>query len=351
MIDVLVVGAGPAGLTAAAECASKGLDVKVVERGKDVGDKLCGAVLTPSVTREFKPKCGGMNLHKLTLQAGNTSARLDLEHPLFSVDKRELDQYLLDKALDAGAGIEFNRIYKRDEKARVVVNASGASKLEKRNLAITAQTHVRDECGEFRFIYDKEVSDHGYGWVIPKKEGLVVGTACLLSKIGNPHRIRECLNKLLEKEGLETKEEPMFALLPFTGPVKETITGNEMLVGDAAGFTSPLSGEGIYYAMKSASIASEVALEVLEYETSLIEYKRRCRKSFGSILWMNSLIAGILYGNDFILEYLLGRIEGNQALKSFLNRYMNKEGISFINCMKNMPPILGGGYCKWNTGT
>ena len=106
MIDVLVVGAGPAGLRAAAECAIKGLNTLVVERKKSVGDKPCGAALTPSVTREYRIKCEGEKLHTLTLQAGDNKTRLNLDQPVVSVYKKELDKYLLDKALDVGAWID-----------------------------------------------------------------------------------------------------------------------------------------------------------------------------------------------------------------------------------------------------
>jgi len=341
MIDVLVVGAGPAGLRAAAECAIKGLNTLVVERKKSVGDKPCGAALTPSVTREYRIKCEGEKLHTLTLQAGDNKTRLNLDQPVVSVYKKELDKYLLDKALDVGARVEFNKTYKANMKSRVLVNASGASNLPRERLALTAQVYIEGAKGDFKFLYDKRLSSYGYGWVIPKKKGLVAGVGCLLSQMNHPSQIRKNLAWMLGREAIEALEYPRIGLVPFMGPINKTCAGTMLKVGDAAGFASPFSGEGLYYGLKSASIASDVISDYLEFGTSLNEYERAWRESFGQILLLNRLAAKVLYGNRFMLKYLIKKIEGNQKITSLLNKHMSKQEITPINYVQSIPHILG----------
>ena len=198
-----------------------------------------------------------------------------------------------------------------------------------------------EEPNDFKFLYDKRLSSYGYGWVIPKKKGLVAGVGCLLSQMNHPSQIRKNLAWMLGREAIEALEYPRIGLVPFMGPINKTCAGTMLKVGDAAGFASPFSGEGLYYGLKSASIASDVISDYLEFGTSLNEYERAWRESFGQILLLNRLAAKVLYGNRFMLKYLIKKIEGNQKITSLLNKHMSKQEITPINYVQSIPHILG----------
>lgn len=338
MIDVLVVGAGPAGLTAGKKVAEKGFDVLILEKNSSVGSKVCAGLLSPPVIDRFKLDIPGKKLNHVSFNSKRNSAEVKLDKPILSVFREDLDGHLLNEALDAGAEIEFNKRYKGREKARFIVLANGVANIEdKRRLVIAAQTRIKDGFLQnpdvLRIFYDTRISPYGYGWVAPKEDSLVAGTRCLLSKLGKPAEIKSYLNNLLKMCDLSGAGVEI-GFSPFKGPVKTTFFENKVLVGDAAGFASPWTGEGIYYAMVSGEMTAETIVGILEGTWTLRRYEEEWKKEFGKTLKIHALVAKVFYGRDWLMDYVVRKIPQKEALRDLIAGNRRKKGVSLWDLLK-----------------
>jgi flavin-dependent dehydrogenase len=143
------------------------------------------------------------------------------------------------------------------------------------------------------YIHSRFKTVAGYGWVFPKKRHLNIGFGIIQvdkpqqQKLNILHCYQEYLTLLKEKDLIpkNLKEEPVKGGALLTHPLEKTYLNRLLLVGDAAGFVNPLSGEGIYYAMASGRIAAQVITEALEKEQPteevLAQYQIRWQKDFG----------------------------------------------------------------------
>jgi geranylgeranyl reductase family protein len=190
----------------------------------------------------------------------------------------------------------------------------------------------------------------GYGWVFPKKHQVNVGIGILYPKkyINEPQRnlldiYKDYFNTLKENKLLPENLQIgkcCGGALPFV-PIDKTYSDRVLLIGDAAGFINPLTGEGIYYAMASGEIAAKVIIDSLEAnDTSgkyLSKYQYLWKGDFGkdleiflaSIKYMETLSEGIvrLASNDKKLaDITLGIIHGGLSLSKYqgklIRRYM-----------------------------
>ena len=148
----------------------------------------------------------------------------------------------------------------------------------------------------------------GYGWVFPKKESVNVGVGTY-SNIMKEHGAFEAYysyHKTLKQLGyLPENHEPQNikgAMLPFGGIRDKIVTDNILLIGDSAGFVSPISGEGIYYAMDSGRIAAEVIIGSLEEgdfrEIKLKKYYDICLNEWGRDIQLLNKYHKLLVNNS-----------------------------------------------------
>ena len=345
--DVVVVGAGPAGSTAARFLAKKGVKTLVVDKEQFPRWKPCAGGLCPHVELVSPEKLSlQTDLVKSICRSYTTfspSKRFCWEYlsdtPVFyNVDRREFDQWLMQHAVDAGAefldntkvtGVEVSsdkvEVKTRGGKTMVcetVVGAGGvncpvARFLRRREnnegvwrrslgLSMVEEFRVGEEFidemyGEKRkaLVYLREAGLTGYAWVFSKKDSVNIGFAGFHHEV-KERNIREEYSRYLSylrKQGFLPKgmksKQMKGALLPYRGPVTKTYMNRALLVGDAAGFVSPLTGEGIYYAMESGRIAAETLVSVLEEKNFTISGFKRYRE-----MWMRR------WGKDFKLLLL-----------------------------------------------
>lgn len=320
LYDVIVCGAGPSGSTAAKYLAEEGHNVLLVDKSKFPRDKPCGGGLGERIT-EFnyireKIENSSDFLESICMRGKIVSPSMQhtidysSEAPLFYNIRREKFDYELVKfAIDAGAEFLENskvkEVFTAQEKAvvrlvsgkelscKVIVGAGGiydvAAKyirkkegLEekwKRNLGTVVVEEF--EVGE-KFIdkvYGKErtaiinlkhANLNGYAWVFPKHNVFNIGYGGFDNEMKQIDIKQEFKNYLdfLKKIGYLPEEVESKKLkgasLPLRGNMKKTYTNRIVIVGDAAGFVSPLTGEGIYYAMDSGRIASKVISKAFE---------------------------------------------------------------------------------------
>ncbi len=316
--DVIVVGAGPGGSTAARRCALNGLKTLLIEKEKLPRYKPCGGAVSAkalslldfSIKKELiERECYGARFHY-----GEHNLEVKKPYMLGIISSRDkLDMYLTEKAIDAGAELRDSEqmrslnatkegiSIKTDHgnyKASIVVGADGVNStvssylgggFKPSELALTLETKIpltEDNITdpEVMQIYYGFVSS-GYGWVFPKKDHLSVGLGWALTESKKP---REVFTNFLKKLNLDTNSQPRPYLIPCWSKDRATYSDRILLVGDAAGFVDPFLGEGVSHAINSGKIASDAILTAYERDdfskNGLKRYDTLCHNAFKGYL-------------------------------------------------------------------
>ncbi|MBP6705129.1 MAG: NAD(P)/FAD-dependent oxidoreductase [Vicinamibacteria bacterium] len=287
-MKVCIVGAGPAGSMAGLEFAKRGAQVIIFDpshpREKPCGGGLTGkalALLPEGPARDPLPARRVSSCRFDT--ARGLMLELDLGEPVGIVARSEFDSWLLRRAVEAGARHSNDRVTRVDATGRVktlagleetfdlVVGADGANSLVRRTfLTATPKERRWMACGWYargdsemvvRFLKDVE----GYLWLFPRAGHVGVGIG---APLGHPPT-RDLL-ALLEREvarafpAMARDEDTPYYAHTIPSPGEDGATFREMsgerwaLVGDAAAVADPITGEGIYYALRSGQLLAEV---------------------------------------------------------------------------------------------
>ena len=343
--DVLVIGAGPAGSSAAAWAARLGYDVTLADAAVFPRDKACGDGLTPRAIAELDrlgltPWLEG-RVRNWGLRTHGFGQTLFLPWPGGSfpkygsaVPRTILDAEIRQAALDSGAlPLEGHRAVEvvrsgsqvsavrfkvgaeiREVGCQRLIVADGARSQLSRLLGrqwhkdtaygVAARSYVKSARSDDPWITSHlELRDgdgqilSGYGWVFPLGDGEVnlgVGT---LATTRHPADVN--LRKLTDVYAEQQREDwgldgPVrnfkSALLPMGGAVSGVAGPNWMLVGDAAGCVNPLNGEGIDYGLETGRLATEI-LSTRDYETV---WPDLLREHYGQAFSIARRLAGLL---------------------------------------------------------
>lgn len=325
MYDLIVVGAGPAGASAARTAAQLGLKTLLLEKEKIPRSKLCGGGVTPKVLKLLD-----FNLPSELIERTVRSTRIHVGEGCFNFETKQtlvymtsrskFDTFLTNKAVEAGVelrdGTPVHKVAATDSYAEVktpdgsfqskaLIGADGTGgptasgggfyarwKPDQVAYAIESEVPlgekgVRDFTGEQSYfdIYFG-VSPAGYGWIFPKDDHLTVGVGCRLSKLRDAHELfNGFVKRIPELEGREIPK-PQAHLIPLGGVAKVPSVGDRMLLaGDCAGFAEPLLGEGIYFSILGAQIAAQMAAEACEkgrFDKEFLNgYAQHCKGTFG----------------------------------------------------------------------
>ncbi len=311
--DLCVIGGGPGGNYAAYRAASQGLKVVLVEEHHAIGEPLhCGECLSALAFQRLSLKPEDSFIERnvkgidiimpgdvrfRTRENGYVLDKVSFERHLAELAKTQGATYRLgERALSfsSDAGLAIVKTSLGEVRAKVVVDASGVSGFgikhflpnEKVIYATGLQYRVDDiETTDFlEFFILPRYAPHGYLWIIPKKErsaniGLIAHT---------DGKAKQLLEEFMINYRLADKPRSRIfgGLEPASGPVSKTYFNRMLLIGDAAGFTSPLFEGGTHLAMMSAKLAVEVVLKALERndfsEKTLAEYQQMWKKEFPS---------------------------------------------------------------------
>ncbi len=318
MYDVLIVGAGPAGNVAALELAKRGFRVGALDYRERIGDKLCTGIIGVECAREFPPspsivyrEASSAVIHS---PAGRSYA-VGKQHPQAVVLDREA--YVNEIATRAQAqGAEYHigwravgvvpisggaRVLARRGSvesrfdARLLMVASGfrsplaraagfdgyASQKYVVGQQAVVETNGVDEVEVF--IGGEEAPD-SIGWLVPTSDTrALLGFISRRAPIGHLDSMRD---RLLNEGKLVGRQFDFQRWGIPLEPLSRTYAERALALGDAAGFTKPTTGGGIYYAMLSGRIAALTAAESLESgdfsARALQPYERRWKREFGS---------------------------------------------------------------------
>jgi geranylgeranyl reductase family protein len=282
-VDVLVVGAGPAGSSAAYRLADAGASVMLVDRARFPRDKPCGGGLTGRAVRELPCDVSAVveeRVSEVELRVGRRATVRSAPEPLvWMTQRRRLDLLLAEQAAARGAdfrdGFKVERL--DDVQADVVLVAAGANGGLARELADGISYGVALEGNapyphpryRGRAVLEFGAVPGGYGWVFAKGDHVNVGVGGWESE--GP-QLRSHLARLCAEHGIEFGS--LASLRGHRLPMRRSIgafaTDRVAAIGDAAGLVDPLTGDGMYEALLSGRLAAEAILE-----GQLADYPRR----------------------------------------------------------------------------
>lgn len=358
-VDVVVVGAGPGGSTAARECAERGLSVVLLDKAQFPRDKPCGggvnvraARLLPFALDEvIERRVVGMEVSVRRKGAYRKVA----ESPItYMTRRRRLDALLVQRAIDAGAvlrerapvrevtaGPDVCHVRAGTEQfvARVVVAADGANGRTAKLAGIAVDLH-RGIAMEARaplssllasryrdtLSVDLGTVPGGFGWMFPKGDHVNIGVGGWMHEAVH---LRTRLATLARGYGIDPGdvEDRRAHIVPVRKPRSALVHGRVVLVGDAAGLVDPLSGEGIHAAIQSGRLAAEhIAAHLRGDAPDLDGYRRAIEADLGRELSIGLMLHDLvqlapgasargLEHAGFLWDFAFRLLRGDRALR------------------------------------
>ena len=272
--DVAIVGAGPAGSTAAYRLASAGKRVLLVDKARFPRDKPCGGGVTLRAARllpfSLEPVVEDVVTRvEIGLRYRSSFTRTAREPLVYMTQRRRLDEFLLRKAQEAGVEVEEGvTVDARDLDAPVVIGADGCNGSTARQLGLGGgiQHGVALEANfphDPRFagtmILQVALLPGGYGWVFPKADHVNVGVG---GDGSEGPRLRAALRRMCEEYGVDpdVATDMRGYRLPLRSASTVLARDHAALIGDAAGLVDPFSGDGMYEAFLSARLVADAIL-------------------------------------------------------------------------------------------
>ena len=363
--DVVIIGGGPAGATAAHDLARRGRHVLLLDRAGRI--KPCGGAIPPRAIRDFD-----IPDHLLVAKArsarmiapSNTKVDIPIEGGFVGmVDREQFDEWLRERAAASGAirrNARFERVGLDEDgmstvifqngsdntrhtvRARSIIGADGARS------AVAQQTVPGAEKTKYVFAYHEIVeapvvkpagyddtrcdvfyqghlSPDFYGWVFPHGGTLSIGTG----SADKGFSLRNATTSLRAAAGLEHAKTVRRegAPLPMK-PLPRWDNGRDVvLAGDAAGVVAPASGEGIYYAMLGGRLAADAAEELIVTGDArcLAKARKRFMKDHGKVFWVLGIMQYFWYSSDKRRERFVSMCKDKDVQKLTFDSYMNKE--------------------------
>ncbi len=335
MKRVAVLGGGPAGSLAAERLARAGLDTVIFDE-KLAWEKPCGGGLTYKAWNEYPfliendtPKKFITRTNIAASRAG--SVALELPQPLLIYSRFDLNKMMLKRAENAGAQLEKARVLgiDRQEKGWQVRTRTGSVHADYCVVATGARNPLRgvgtewapgdtatalgyyvpgqQEQIDIQFLPGLE----GYIWVFPRCGHLSVG---ICGKNQSAQAMRKRLERYMQEHSLSYKGAAFYGhVLPSLGRQawrRNRVSGDGwMAVGDAAGMVDPITGEGLYYAMRSGDLASQTILDdACAPEAKADAYRTALHRDFVADLEFGSLLAGRVYSSRFMFSTVPDRM-------------------------------------------
>ena len=380
MLRVAVVGGGPSGSCAAEVLARAGIETWLFERKLD-NAKPCGGAIPLCMVSEFDLPDSIIdrkvrNMKMISPSNREVDIHLENQDEYIGMCRREvLDSFLRNRAADLGAHLVNGLVQRIDTGADrqgpytihyadysaggptgearslevdVIVGADGAnSRVAKAmdagdyNVAIAFQERIRLPQEEMSYYEDlaemyvgTDVSPDFYAWVFPKYDHVAVGTGTMqknqsLIKSLQKGIRRRASHRLLRGEVIKVEAHP----IP-EHPRPRRVVGRMALVGDAAGYVTKSSGEGIYFAAKSGRMCAEEIVAAsnagacIPSEKDLKQYLKKWDRKYGPTYKVLEILQNIFYSNDPAREAFVEMCDDKDVQRLTFDSYLYKRVVA-----------------------
>jgi len=355
---VLVVGAGPAGATAARQLALAGVPVQLLDKASFPRNKPCGGGISLRVLSRFpylRPALGRITTHELSrlyLEGpdGRSTVISSPEPAALMIRRVEFDALLVTLAAEAGAeivsGVDVVQAVQRERSvelvardgrrfaAPLVVAADGVHSILARRLGFnrgwpptavaldmmeeTPRTELRDLDPSTLWVaygYGRAngasppgaAAPEGYAYIFPKRDHVNIGIGYVLDYYrrhvdASPYELQRAFVGRLRSRDIVAGESVRAHFTPFLipvgGPLPRTGRGRVVLAGDAGGFVNGFTAEGIYYAMVTGELAARAAIQHISAGGDFAKfYESAWRREIGAELRDSVLIQRYLFAD------------------------------------------------------
>jgi flavin-dependent dehydrogenase len=376
MKDISIVGGGPAGSLCGERLASAGFRVTIFDE-RLTWEKPCGGGLTHKAIEAYpflldSPQPKRIVRKAELISSGGHRAQFEMNRPIVIYARKVLNQLLLDRAIAAGCTAVCSRVTNVDTNgSRVRLTAQGEQRwsdfivlaagarnqllpettaLGSKDLEVTLGYFVPTEEDIIKVKFLKEFE--GYLWSFPRADHLSVG---ICAKMGQTSTqvLRQHLDAFVENEKIPRTGAQFYShVLP--SPQASTIRSrrisgrNWAMAGDAAATVDPITGEGLYYALRSGELLAQA---IVADQPEL--YPAKLRDAFSADLEFAARIAGKVFCGNFLGNAITTRMvqllnyspafrdlirdvfSGSQDYRSLKRRLWNQLGITLTECMRN----------------
>ncbi len=328
MFDCIIVGAGPAGASAAYHLAKKGHSVLVLEKSSFPRTKSCSGGVSPAIAQWFDFDFSTVVQNhvsqvKYTFKMSDP-AEVELKNvtPMWMVQRDRFDNFLMEQAI--GQGVEFkadtevtgvslqgdtwqvetnNGVFK----SKYLIAADGANSTVAKLLSFTdtqkiaaASLQVSGSVSDRRKMtafFDFGSLKNGFMWCFPKADGYSISAAYVRNPQGKPDELKKQLTKYAELFDLDANQgEYMEHSLNLWQKDRPLHSDRALLVGEAAGMVDPLIGEGIRPAMFTGVKAAAAVSNALEGDANaLANYTETINQEWGANFAKADFLASLFY--------------------------------------------------------
>jgi geranylgeranyl reductase family protein len=377
---VLIVGAGPAGATAALRLAQAGIAVRLIDRAVFPRNKPCGGGISMRVLPRFpylKDALARISTHEISRlylegPAGESTIVCSETPAALMIRRVEFDALLVSLAVEAGVelvtGVDV--VQAREERGRVVLTArdgrlfvsstviaaDGVHSVVARRLGLnkgwpsrsvaldmmeeTPRTALRDVDPStlwvaYGFAPQRWSSGadgcgaapEGYAYIFPKRDHVNIGIGYVLSYFREqvaraPYELQRHFVDRLRARGVvvgnSVRENFTPFLIPVGGPLTRPGRGRVLLTGDAGGFVNGFTAEGIYYAMVTGELAAQTIVETPAASDLEGPYRRAVNREMGAELRDSVLLQRYLFGDRRRIAAAIAETPQQQLMTSLI---------------------------------